>query len=374
MFTKAESPKTVAIQNSEKTLSSSLFSQAPNNLFKKAENPLNAEDKSTIQETNKTTNSLFSSSGNSLFDSSLKKTENLFLTMKKTENRSIVQETKSSTNSLLSSSASSLFGSSSTNKPNFSFQKSVSKETKGEEEARNSLFSSIKKSNLSVQNPGLDHTNLFSSNPSEKTFLKVFKTTEDPAKKKAFLFLNKFESDVLFKVEDQQFPAHKYILSERCRFFKTMFASGMLESYSSVIVIPDTKASLFKAFLEYVYLGQTVLNEDLALSLMDFSEKYIIADLKVACENCLHNYLTVDNCVRIFETSCLYDAPSLKKRTVFFFQINYKKILEKHSLDDLPMMSHRYLLKIYWEYNPILGPPVSELIVNKKLQAQSTFL
>lgn len=148
----------------------------------------------------------------------------------------------------------------------------------------------------------------------------------------------------------------------------------MLESYSSVITIPETKASLFKAFLEYVYLGKTTLNEDLALNLMDFSEKYIIEDLKIACENCLHNYLTVDNCVKIFETACLYDAPSLKQKTIFFFQINYKKILEKYKLENLPKMTHRCLLKIYWKYNPILGPSVSELILNKTFQNRSTFL
>ncbi len=61
----------------------------------------------------------------------------------------------------------------------------------------------------------------------------------------------------------------------------------MLEAYSSVITIPETKASMFKAFLEYIYLEQFVMNEDLAENLMDFSERYIIADLKKACENSL---------------------------------------------------------------------------------------
>ncbi len=148
----------------------------------------------------------------------------------------------------------------------------------------------------------------------------------------------------------------------------------MLESYSSIITIPETKASIFKAFLEYVYLGQTVLNEDIALNLMDLSERYIIGDLKAFCENCLHNYLSIENCVRVFESACLYDAPSLKQKTIFFFQINYKKILEKHHLPDLPRMSHLYLLKIDSKYNPILGPTLSDLIVNKTFPTKSSFL
>ena len=148
----------------------------------------------------------------------------------------------------------------------------------------------------------------------------------------------------------------------------------MLESHSSVIEIPDMKASIFKAFLEYVYLGQTVLNEDTALNLMDLSERYIIGDLKAFCENCLHNYLSIENCVRIFESACLYDTPSLKQKTIFFFQINYKRILEKYNLPDLPKMSHLYLLKIYSKYNPILGPALPDLIINKPFPTNASFL
>ncbi len=139
----------------------------------------------------------------------------------------------------------------------------------------------------------------------------------------------------------------------------------MLESYSSVITVPETKASIFKAFMEYVYLGKTVMNEEIALNLVDLAEKYIIDELKVACENFLPLYLTVENCMKIFEAACLYEISSLREKTLFFFQINSKKILEKHNLQDLSKLSHIHFLKVYWTSNPILGPSLSELIVNK---------
>ncbi len=71
--------------------------------------------------------------------------------------------------------------------------------------------------------------NLFSANLSKnslfpRVFQKMFPMPDDPMRK-AILFLNKQESDVTFKVEDQEFPAHKSILSERCKFFKNMFSS-----------------------------------------------------------------------------------------------------------------------------------------------------
>ena len=185
-------------------------SSIAHNLFKKPKNPFTSVEK----DNESASSSLFSQTSSSLF----KKTENLFTpSVKKTEEKFAPQETKNSTkSSLFSSSGSSLFGSSASNKPCFSFQKPISKE-----EAGNSLFSSTKKADS-----GLNSANLFSSNISEKTLVKVFTTTEDPIKKKAFLFLNKIDSDVLFKVEKEEFPAHKYILSEKCKFFKNMFASN----------------------------------------------------------------------------------------------------------------------------------------------------
>jgi len=124
-------------------------------------------------------------------------------------------------------SGSSLFGSTSNNKPSFAFEKKASEGA----ELRNSLFSQVNiKPNILTESTGLGASSLFSANAPPKTFLKVFTSTtsEDPAKKKASLFLNKLESDVFFKVEDQEFPAHKEILSEKCKFFKNMFSSNFL--------------------------------------------------------------------------------------------------------------------------------------------------
>ncbi len=60
-----------------------------------------------------------------------------------------------------------------------------------------------------------------------KILQKNFTQSGDPIKN-TLMFLNKLESDVTFKVENQEFPAHKSILSERCKFFKNMFSSKFI--------------------------------------------------------------------------------------------------------------------------------------------------
>lgn len=39
------------------------------------------------------------------------------------------------------------------------------------------------------------------------------------------LFLDELSSDVMFQVEGQNHPAHRWLLSARCKFFKNMFTS-----------------------------------------------------------------------------------------------------------------------------------------------------
>jgi len=64
----------------------------------------------------------------------------------------------------------------------------------------------------------------------------------------------KAEQEVIFKVGDQEFPANKAILSSRCPYFKRVFSSNMMESYSNVIPINNISANAFKGiFLEIFF-------------------------------------------------------------------------------------------------------------------------
>ena len=61
--------------------------------------------------------------------------------------------------------------------------------------------------------------------------------------------------DVVLKVGDQEFSAHRIILAARASYFKSLFLSGMKESQSSeVIPIKETTSHSFSRFLEAVYL------------------------------------------------------------------------------------------------------------------------
>jgi len=161
--------------------------------------------------------------------SSFKPAGNPFLSVKKAENRqtisslfstakaedklitsgvfsAIPSSTKASGNALLSFSS----------KPDLLFQKTDSRNLFGPAPVSTNKFDLFSKGSQPTTG------GLFSANSQSIAFQKI---PDDPIKKRAMLFLNKLGSDVVFKVEDQEFPAHKDILSEKCRFFKNMFSS-----------------------------------------------------------------------------------------------------------------------------------------------------
>ena len=153
----------------------------------------------------------------------------------------------------------------------------------------------------------------------------------------------------------------------------------MSESSASVIEITDTKAAIFKgffelfsiqlifskAFLEYVYLGKATLNEELALGLFEFSEKYMIDELKSNCEDFLQGALTVNNCFRIFEkASSLNEADSLKKKIMLFFQANIKEVSQSKNFENLTKETYINLRRMLWNDNIIFDLSFAKYMKN----------
>ncbi len=134
----------------------------------------------------------------------------------------------------------------------------------------------------------------------------------------------------------------------------------MSESRSEVIEIPDTKASVFKgtiensflinlflAFLMYVYQGKVDLSEEFVADLYEFSERYMLDELKETCENYLGSNLTIDNCFKVFELANR-ESGFLRHNVMVFFRLNLQKILERKDLDDLPKSSCIFIKRMEW--------------------------
>lgn len=149
------------------------------------------------------------------------------------------------------------------------------------------------------------------------------------------LYQEKLHSDVIFLVENKQLPAHKSVLSAASSYFAKMFSSGMKESYQSKITIPNMKAKVFEAFLEYVYCNKVALTEEIAMDLIVYCEEIIFPNLKVDCEKVLAKSLKFNNIFAIYDIAEVAKAEKLKEAAVRFIRGNIKEITKKVGIENL---------------------------------------
>jgi Rho family protein len=106
-------------------------------------------------------------------------------------------------------------------------------------------------------------------NPSIGTWLNDRNGT---VAKKLFLN-NSLFSDVTFSVEGESIAAHKLVLCSRCEVMEAMLSGGFMESRSSKIVIHDTTAENFLAFLEYLYTDHSPIEDGDSVGILELSNK-----------------------------------------------------------------------------------------------------
>jgi len=95
------------------------------------------------------------------------------------------------------------------------------------------------------------------------------------------------------------------------------------------------------------------VDEELVMDFFELSERYMIDELKAVCDGFLGSTLTLDNCIKLFEVTEIYDAPLLKKEALLFFKRNLKKITERKDFEDLPKSSYIQIKRIQWESQEI---------------------
>ena len=86
--------------------------------------------------------------------------------------------------------------------------------------------------------------------------------------------MGKFSDLILVSADDEEFPAHKFVLSTRSSVFDRMFASDQfVEAKSNRVEIKDISSEVMKPFLAYLYTGDATLVENFVLELFEAAHK-----------------------------------------------------------------------------------------------------
>ncbi len=88
--------------------------------------------------------------------------------------------------------------------------------------------------------------------------------------------------------------------------------------------------------MEFIYCSEVELNEDLALEVLELSNKIRVEDLAEGCEEFLAKRITEDNYVKLAIISDLLDLALLRKTTMEFIEKNLYKVTKREDIRNLP--------------------------------------
>ncbi|XP_051161492.1 speckle-type POZ protein-like isoform X1 [Leptopilina boulardi] len=142
-------------------------------------------------------------------------------------------------------------------------------------------------------------------------------------------------SDVKFKIDNKEFPAHKIMLASASPVFEKMFFYQMKENITNTVEVNDTDPDVFKEMLNFIYTGNVDNLDSVAFGLFESANIYDISKLKIICEQHLENGLAVYNVISIFELADRYNSLHLKKKCIEYVDKNYTTIKETKDFKDL---------------------------------------
>ncbi|KAJ8673377.1 hypothetical protein QAD02_004639 [Eretmocerus hayati] len=147
------------------------------------------------------------------------------------------------------------------------------------------------------------------------------------------LFESKKFSDIVFIVEGREILAHKNIIANKTPVFTAMFDHDMKESDQNIVKITDISYNAMYELLRFVYAGKIKDMASNAEDLLIASEKYLIKELKMLCEDFLSKNLTSGNVVHHLNLANMYNAAHLRAEGIKFITHHAEEIADAPDFD-----------------------------------------
>ncbi|CAN6381808.1 unnamed protein product [Urochloa humidicola] len=130
-------------------------------------------------------------------------------------------------------------------------------------------------------------------------------------------------ADVMIKVGEETFGAHRSILAARSPVFKAELFSPVMEGTATCVRINDMEAGVFKALLDFIYTDVFPdVDEDdtlaMAQHLLVAADRYRLERLKLTCEEKLCGYIDISTAGTILALAEQHGCDGLKKACLDF--------------------------------------------------------
>ncbi|OXU23864.1 hypothetical protein TSAR_003682 [Trichomalopsis sarcophagae] len=156
-----------------------------------------------------------------------------------------------------------------------------------------------------------------------------FTTPDDDKMLKLYYFAQNDEyTDVVLKIEDEEFKAHKNILAARSAVFDAMFKSKMMEEQTGVIKVEYFKPQVIKEMLYYIYTNNVEDLPKISHDLFEAAHFYNLMDLETLCINHMMSNVNVDNVTTLLELAEKYNLQDVQFHVTKFIKNNEALVMK----------------------------------------------
>lgn len=106
-------------------------------------------------------------------------------------------------------------------------------------------------------------------------------------------------TDVVIKVEEQQFPVHRCVLSSFSPYFRAMFTAEMSEAKQEVVELQGVEPEMIRLLIEFAYTGSITITKLNVQSLLSAANLLEVLQVRDACCQFLDRNMDETNCLGI---------------------------------------------------------------------------
>lgn len=140
-----------------------------------------------------------------------------------------------------------------------------------------------------------------------------------------------YRCDIKLKVGDQNFKAHRDVLSEASDYFSAMFSHNMKEKGQDEIELKDISPKGFSAMLDYFYHGHVTLEPSKVEEVIEGARFFHVDWLLEVCCEFLIQHLSLDNYNAVMEITDKYYLGDLRWDIFRFIGQNIAELTQQES-------------------------------------------
>ncbi|XP_035030727.1 kelch-like protein 6 isoform X1 [Hippoglossus stenolepis] len=159
------------------------------------------------------------------------------------------------------------------------------------------------------------------------------------------LRVNSELTDVILRVQGQDFACHRAILAAASQYFRAMFCSGLKESHEEYVQIQGLDSGTMGFLLEYTYTSRALLTHSNVQRILEAASQFQFLRVMDACAGFLSKSLHLDNCIGILNLAEHHVLSVLKSKAQDYIASQFSQVVQQQDFLELPAGSLETVLQ-----------------------------